>query len=109
MQKTKFFLVFVSMFILFVNLSEGQTSRVNKSKAKKFTRPPEINKQGCHLVSFQTNGNKVVTAHYNCAADVTNLTLSQIEIIASCSSQNSCQEKITQSKLLQKRPILREM
>lgn len=87
MRKVKFLLIFVSIFILFVNLSEAQTSRSGKSK--KFKRPPEFNKQGCRLVSYSTIGNKVVTAHYSCFANVTNLTLSQTEIVASCYSDNS--------------------
>ena len=72
---------------------EAQTSRVSKSKSKKFSRPKQIDKRDCQLVSYSTIGNKVVTAHYNCPANVTNLILSQNEIVASCSSSNSCSDK----------------
>lgn len=93
MQKTKILLIFACIIAVFVNSSEAQTSRANKSKPKKSIKLKQVDNQGCKLISVSKIGNEIVTAHYNCPANVRNLTLSRVEIIMTCLSNDSCSDE----------------
>jgi hypothetical protein len=84
MQKIKVYLILLGFTVLFSSSSLAQTSKPKKIKSEKSIKLRSVDSRGCRLASYSKIGNKIVTAHYNCDANVKTFTLSQTEIYAEC-------------------------